>query len=102
MKRITVEEVQKAYEKTGLKPIQHDYISYDGIRLCGCPMAAVLMAEGVTRLQIENVSYQKLPGTSLGGFSILYEIGFTGAIDGQEMMDYEGIAKQGYEDGLKV
>jgi hypothetical protein len=45
MRRITVDEVKAAYEKTGLKPKRGQYISHD--KTCGCAIGALVLAEGI-------------------------------------------------------
>jgi hypothetical protein len=44
VRRITVDEVKAAYEKTGLKPTRGEYI-YG--RFCACAMGALAVANGV-------------------------------------------------------
>lgn len=50
MKRITVDDVRAAYEKTGLVPMRHIWLSDN----CACALSACMLANGVNRKEIER------------------------------------------------
>jgi hypothetical protein len=93
MKRITVEEVRAAYEKTGLEPCRRRF--GDG-KLCGCPLTAVLKTRRVNlsaRFLCESDNYAYGFIRSIDG-----RIRDTGLIKVENKLAY----KRGYADGLAV
>lgn len=80
-KRVTVEEVCKAYEKIGYKPIKGEWVSHEA-KEC-CPLSAILIAEGL------NVDDENIEEVACEQFGSAYVMSFIETLD-------EGIeAKQG-------
>jgi hypothetical protein len=91
MKRITVEDVRRAYEVTKLQPIMYEY--GDGLT-CGCPLTAVQAEVGICRPaeQAERLSDCEP-----------YAMGFVRGVDGTiGCMQSNDSFIEGYQDGLAV
>jgi hypothetical protein len=92
MKRITVQDVRRAYEVTGLKPTNCDW--GDGVK-CGCPLTAVLAADGdCSPADAASDLVDNDP----------YCTGFICGVDDDLTGSHERSPKflQGYTDGLEV
>jgi hypothetical protein len=111
MRRITPEEVLKAYEETKIIPVNKDwgYRKDDGT-FCGCALTAIACQE-LTYLSFNSIISDLEDGAEevLEGLSKDYILGFVEGYDGlslssedyyrdDEYKDYEQYM-QGYEDG---
>jgi len=77
MRRITPEEVLKAYEKTGLKPMQGEYFSGE----CACGLGAIVRFwNPEKRANDDNVADM----LEKNGIRDLYRIGFYLGFDGKK------------------
>jgi hypothetical protein len=98
MKRITVQDVRRAYEVTGLKPTNCDW--GDGVK-CGCPLTAVLVGSGL------NPDFIEVHACKLYDNEAYYQ-GFVNAIDGDvfgctvEEDDAYDKYESGWNDGRAV
>lgn len=96
MKEITVQEVQVAYQITGIKPRRSGY--GDG-RSCGCPVVAIWAAAGCPDARPEE--------WAAGVYGMWYTQGFINSIDGHDcarhftgddLVEYQ----RGHKDGSAV
>lgn len=101
--RITVAEVEAAYEQTGISPVQCFY--YDEGDNCGCPMAA-LYCVSKGKPELEEYDSDDISRWADQKYGFAYHEGFVTAVDNnkvdetpyQEKERY----KEGYKDGLAV
>ena len=97
MKRITVEEVKAAYEKTGLKPVRGTFNDGKG---CGCALGALYMAQGGAACCSDPEEWCDAE------FDFAYWDGFAGGFDAKEdfsLPDYVSLSrKEGHADGRAV
>lgn len=92
MRRITVKEVKAAYEKTKLRPEQFIYVGLS----CGCPLAALAIANGADNSQAEIINWaHEVYGDQ-------YANGFTRGFDGLGHNGTSVRSKRGYADGRQV
>ena len=98
MRRITPEEVLKAYEKTGLKPMQGDYFSKDG---CACGLGAIAKKQGL--IEYTAIGSVCCYGTSINLISVYgesYHNGFANGFDDLGSDDLDRDLAQCFEDGM--
>jgi hypothetical protein len=90
MRRVTVDEVLKAYEETGLRAMTGEYLAEVGGERCGCALGAVKLqiANGITStdpfellVSPEDVTLEEEVQRRLG-ITREYEEGFTAGFDG--------------------
>lgn len=115
MRRISVEEVKAAYEKTGLRPVQRvdcgngrpgsGYFNHRKSITerpeCGCALAALFLAENT----LESFGEVDASFWADRTFERSYRYGFTEAFDGDEQSERLAANdqyKQGYADGSAV
>jgi|SRR5690625_4341677 len=101
MKRITPEMALRAYEETGLKPMQGDYFPEKG---CACGLG-VMMQHIHPEINIEALDIHKFDVRVSATFGNSYKSGFAAGFDGvpEEFRGFMGtIEKAAYEDGRKV
>lgn len=115
-RRITAAEVDAAYNKLGIMPLTCGWSIVKGeeaILTCGCPMAAVILAEHPELLEKERRKSfffdSNIATLARSEFGEDYQIGFTNAVDtGKKSLDPSDFRPigdrvlQGVEDGLAV
>lgn len=99
MRRITVDEVKAAYEKTGLHPKQGEFREYETCdKVCGgCAITALLAADGIDIVEEPNL--RAIAESRYGGH---YIGGFVCGFDGKPaawFRDTNERERQGYADG---
>ena len=101
MRRITVDEVRAAYEKTGLTPVRHMWLSDN----CACALTACMLSSGVQRKEIALAEQQwacdELASTTLG-LDEAYTDFFTSGFDGCRLGTVTEEEGYGYQDGRAV
>jgi len=101
MKRITVDQVKKAYETTGLQPKKGKFFSVTmkGMEKvkCACGMGAVYMHEAQNSIMSEYPVIKYLDDN----YGTDYRAGFAHGFDDEpcELEDTDERFQQGYEDG---
>lgn len=97
MKRITPDQVIEAYQLTGWKPIQDDWIDKVNGQICGCGLAVLIGDAEKVRNFDSDIEYRVADEL---GLSVEYVTGFVQGFDGGVMLNYfTGEHKAGYEDG---
>lgn len=113
MRRITADEIVKAYQETGVRPAIHDYARFDehGV-ICACGLAALYLYEVRDRVdvreevrQIEQMSDGNTGPDDLIAEELIldydYMNGFMSGFDGGWIRDTTSpVTRFGYEDGL--
>lgn len=102
MRRIRPEEVRAAYEKTGIKPIQDEWVIRDTGQRCGCAMTALMVAAGQSFDDIAERGDPDLRACSVLDLSHSYVAHFIRGFDGFEISKSEQLSEAmrlGHEDG---
>jgi len=106
MKRITVEQVVKAFEQTGLTPKQGDYFEIDGEKVtCACGMGAVYAVENnIESIKPNSIDALKINHYFAKRYGGDYRFGFARGFDDLSSFSKEVANEKeflaGYEDGV--
>jgi hypothetical protein len=100
MRRITVEEIREAYQRTGLKPVRRTWRAWNNQTMqleCCCAMTALASCDGVDAHQSSTGAIIDWGDRKFGS---LYCFSFREGFDGFAAASFH--SKEGYEDGRAV